>query len=73
MLLDASAARAWLGLWWEEIPDIMVRPCNLVDAPNHERYEYEKELYEQITHSEGAYVLENPRKATDWDATFLPA
>jgi TPR repeat protein len=69
--LDASAARAWLGTWWEEIPDIMVRPCNLVDAPNHQPYEYEKELYEQITFSEGAHILENPGKPTDWDAAFL--
>jgi hypothetical protein len=69
--LDASAARAWLGVWWEEIPDIMVRPCNLVDAPNHEPYPYEKEVYEQVTYSEGAYILENPGKTTDWDAAFL--
>ena len=69
--LDASAARAWLSTWWDEIPDISVRPCNLVDAPNHELYEYEKELYEQITYSEGAFILENTGKATDWDAAFL--
>jgi hypothetical protein len=69
--LDASAARAWLGMWWEEIPDIMVRPCNLVDAPDHDAYEYGKELYEQITYSEGAYILENPGKETDWNAAFL--
>jgi TPR repeat protein len=69
--LDASAARAWLGAWWEQVPDILVRPCNLVDPPNHERYEYEKELYEQITYSEGAYILENPSKVTDWNAAFL--
>ncbi|HEX8893457.1 MAG TPA: tetratricopeptide repeat protein [Terriglobales bacterium] len=69
--LDASAARAWLSTWWEEIPDISVRPCNLVDAPNHEPYEYGKELYEQITYSEGAYILENPGKTTDWNAAFL--
>jgi hypothetical protein len=48
-----------------------VRPCNLVDAPNHEPYEYEKELYEQITFSEGAYILENPGKSTDWTDAFL--
>jgi len=69
--LDASAARAWLNTWWEEVPDIMVRPCNLVDAPNHEPYEYGKELYEQITYSEGAYILENPAKVTDWTAAFV--
>ncbi len=69
--LDASAARAWLGIWWDEIPDITVRPCNLVDAPNHEPYEYGKELYAQVTYSEGAYILENPGKTTDWNAAFL--
>ncbi len=69
--LDASAARVWLSTWWEEIPDISIRPCNLVDAPNHEPYEYEKELYEQVTYSEGAFILENPGKATDSDAAFL--
>jgi TPR repeat protein len=69
--LDASAARAWLGTWWDEVPDIAVRPCNLVDAPNHEPYEYGKELYEQITYSEGAFILENPVTSTDWNAAFL--
>lgn len=69
--LEASAARAWLGTWWDEVPDILVRPCNLVDAPNHQPYEYEKELYEQITYSEGAFILENPGKAVDWNAAFL--
>lgn len=69
--LDASAGRAWLSTWWDEIPDIEVRPCNLVDAPNHESYEYGKELYEQITYSQGAYILENPGKTTDWNAAFL--
>ena len=69
--LDASAARAWLSTWWDQIPDIEVRPCNLVDAPNHEPYEYGKQLYEQITYSSGAYILENPGKPTDWNAAFL--
>jgi TPR repeat protein len=69
--LDASAARAWLGTWWDEIPDIVVHPCNLVDAPNHETYEYENQLYDQITFSEGAFILENPAKSTDWNAAFL--
>jgi TPR repeat protein len=69
--LDASAARAWLGTWWDEIPDIVVHPCNLVDAPNHEPYEYENQLYDQITFSEGAFILENPVKSTDWNAAFL--
>ena len=69
--LDASAARAWLSTWWDEIPDIAVRPCNLADAPNHEPYEYGKELYEQITYSSGAFILENPGKQTDWNAAFL--
>ncbi|MFZ0704465.1 MAG: tetratricopeptide repeat protein [Candidatus Korobacteraceae bacterium] len=69
--LEATAARAWLSTWWDEIPDIVVRPCNLVDAPNHEPYEYGKELYQQVTYSEGAYILENPGKATDWNAAFL--
>ncbi len=69
--LDASAARTWLGAWWEQVPDITVHPCNLVDAPNHEPYEYGKELYEQITYSSGAYILENPAKPTDWNAAFL--
>ena len=59
--LDASAARAWLGAWWDEVPDIVVRPCNLVDAPDHEPYEYGTELYEQITYSEGAFILQNSR------------
>ena len=69
--MDASAARAWLNTWWDEVPDITVRPCNLVDAPNHQPYEYGKELYEQITYSSGAYILENPGKQTDWNAAFL--
>jgi uncharacterized protein len=69
--LDASAARAWLGKWWDEVPDIAVRPCNLVDAPNHDPYEYGQELYEQITYSEGVFILQNPAKTTDWNAAFL--
>jgi TPR repeat protein len=69
--LDASAARAWLSTWWDEIPDILVHPCNLVDAPNHEPYEYENQLYAQITFSEGAFILQNPVKSTDWNAAFL--
>jgi TPR repeat protein len=69
--LDASAARAWLDQWWREIPDIQVRPCNLIDPPNHEPNPYSNELYDQITFSEGAFILENPAKATDWDAAFL--
>jgi TPR repeat protein len=69
--LDASAARAWLDEWWEEIPDIMVRPCNLSDPPNHEPNPYGDELYKQITYSEGAFILENLARATDWNAAFL--
>jgi hypothetical protein len=69
--LEASAARAWLDEWWQDIPDVMVRPCNLVDAPDHAKYSYETELYKQVTYSEGEYILENPSKTTDWDAAFL--
>jgi hypothetical protein len=69
--LDASAARSWLDTWWYEIPDLLVRPCNLVDPPNHEPYEYGEQLYRQITYSEGAFILENPSKSKDWDASFL--
>jgi TPR repeat protein len=69
--LDAYAARAWLDKWWEEIPDITVRPCNLVDPPSHEHYQYETEVYKQITYSEGVYLLENPGRTTDWQAAFL--
>jgi hypothetical protein len=69
--LDASAARAWLGTWWDEIPDLVVRPCNLVDAPDHAPYEYGNELYEQITYSQGAFILQNPAKTADWNAAFL--
>jgi TPR repeat protein len=69
--LDASAARAWLGTWWDEIPDLVVRPCNLVDAPDHTPYEYGNELYEQITYSQGAFILQNPAKTADWNAAFL--
>jgi uncharacterized protein len=69
--LEATAARAWLDEWWQDIPDIMVRPCNLVDAPDHAKYPYETELYKQITYSEGEYILENLSKATNWDAAFL--
>ena len=69
--LDGSAARAWLDEWWDEVPDITVRPCNLIDPPNHETNPYSEELYKQITYSEGAYILENPTKAKDWDAAFL--
>jgi hypothetical protein len=69
--LDASAARAWLDEWWQEIPDILVRPCNLVDPPNHEPYSHGGDLYRQITYAEGAFILENPGRAKDWDAVFL--
>ena len=69
--LDASAARAWLDKWWDEVPDITVRPCNLIDAPNHEPYEYGQELYNQITYSEGVFILQNPAKTTDWNAAFF--
>ena len=69
--LDASAARAWLGTWWDEIPDFTVRPCNLVDPPDHERYEYSTELYDQITYSEGVYIVQNSGTPIDWNAAFL--
>lgn len=69
--LDAVAARSWLTKWWNEIPDILVRPCNLVDSPSHEPYGYGRQLYEQVTYSEGAFILENPAKSKDWDAAFL--
>lgn len=69
--LDASAARAWLDKWWEEVPDLTVRPCNLVDAPNHEPYLYGSELYSQITYAQGVFILQNPAKTTDWNAAFL--
>jgi hypothetical protein len=69
--LDGSAARAWLDEWWAEIPDIMVRPCNLIDPPNHGPNPYSDNLYKQITYSEGAFILENSAKAADWDAAFL--
>ena len=69
--LDAFAARAWLDKWWEEVPDIAVRPCNLIDAPSHEPYEYGPELYKQITYSQGVFILQDPAKSTNWDAAFL--
>jgi hypothetical protein len=69
--LDASAARVWLGAWWDDVPDVLVRPCNLADPPDHEPYHYGTELYEQITYSEGAFILQNPSTPTDWNAAFL--
>jgi len=69
--LEASAARAWLDEWWQDIPDVLVRPCNLVDAPDHAKYPYQTELYKQVTYSEGEYILGHPSKSTDWDAAFL--
>jgi TPR repeat protein len=69
--LDSSAARAWLDQWWNEIPDITVRPCNLIDSPNHEPNPYAEELYKQITYSEGAFLLQSSAKVPDWDAPFL--
>jgi len=69
--LDASAARAWLGTWWDEVPDVVVLPCNVVDAPKHDPYPYGTELYEQITYSEGTFILQNPGTPTDWSAAFL--
>ena len=69
--LDSSAARAWLDQWWNEIPDITVRPCNLIDSPNHEPNPYAEELYKQITYSEGAFILQSSAKVPDSDALFL--
>ena len=69
--LDAAAARAWLDKWWQDIPDYTVRPCNLVEAPDHEKYAYSTEVYKQVTYSEGEYILEHPSQPTDWDAAFL--
>jgi TPR repeat protein len=69
--LDGSAARAWLDQWWDEIPDITVRPCNLIDSPNHDPNPYSEELYKQITYSEGAFILQSSAKVTDWEAAFL--
>ena len=69
--LDASAARAWLDEWWSDILDLTVRPCNLIDSPHHEPNPYSVELYKQITFSEGAYILQNPAKDTNWNAAFL--
>jgi hypothetical protein len=43
----------------------------LVDAPNHDPYQYGTELYEQVTYSEGAFILQNPAPSTDWNAAFL--
>ncbi len=69
--LGAAAGRAWLELWWSEIPDIEVRYCNLVDPPDHQPYEYAPILYQQIAFSEGAFTLENLSKPRDWQAAYL--
>ena len=69
--LDAYAARGWLDTWWWEIPGVTLRPCNLVDAPNHEPYQFETELFKQVTYSQGTYLLQNPGKEVDWNAAFL--
>jgi len=69
--LDATAARAWLDQWWQEIPDLTVRPCNFIDPPDHAKYDYSTVLYKQITYSEGAFILEHPASETNWNDAFL--
>jgi hypothetical protein len=69
--LDSSAARAWLDQWWTDIPDLTVRPCNLIDPPNHEPSPYGEQLYKQITYSQGVSILQSPAKVIDWNAVFL--
>lgn len=64
---EAAAAQRWLVGWIQEVPDLTVTACDLLQLPD-ERYPYAPQLVVQMMAGNAAFQIENPGKAGDQTA-----
>jgi len=53
---SSSELRKWLDDWWRDIPDFMIKTCEIL--PIDSSYPYASLLQTQVTLSSGAYLLD---------------
>jgi hypothetical protein len=61
---EAAAAQRWLAGWIEDVPDLTVTACDLLQLPD-EHYPYAPQLVVQMMAGNAAYQIEHPDKAGD--------
>jgi carboxypeptidase Q len=69
---QASDERRWLTTWLIEVPDIHVSVCVNVFAKLEKGDKKQSNaIFGQLLYSSAAFILRNPDKASDIDATYL--
>lgn len=66
---NAKKIRSSLLFWLIEAPDVSVSLCSDF-LPVGEKYKYAPEMTGQFTYGMGAFIIENPNKATDQKSGF---
>ncbi|HWY24149.1 MAG TPA: hypothetical protein VNX47_04475 [Nevskia sp.] len=61
---EAVAAQRWLVGWIQDVPDLTVTACDLLQLPDQE-YPYAPQLTVQMMAGNAAFQIENPAKAGD--------
>ena len=61
---DSVAAQRWLVSWIQDVPDLTVTACDLLQLPD-ERYPYAPQLTVQMMAGNAAFQIENPARADD--------
>jgi hypothetical protein len=66
---NSKKIRSALLFWLIEAPDVSVTLCSDF-LPVGDKYKYAPEITGQFTYGMGAFIIENPNKATDQKAVF---
>jgi hypothetical protein len=59
---EAAAAQRWLVGWIQDVPDLTVTACDLLQLPD-ERYAYAPQLVVQMMAGNAAFQIEHPDQA----------
>jgi hypothetical protein len=61
---DAAGAQRWLVGWIQEVPDLTVTACDLLQLPD-EQYAYAPQLVVQMMAGNAAFQIEHPDQAAN--------
>lgn len=61
---EAASAQRWLVGWIQDVPDLTVTTCDLLQLPE-EHYAYEPQLVVQMMAGNAAFQIEHPDRASD--------
>lgn len=61
---DAEGAQRWLVSWIQEVPDLTVTACDLLQLPE-DQYAYAPQLVVQMMAGNATFQIEHPDKAND--------